>query len=248
VKNDTQDNILLLLPPFYTPFTPPLGLSILKAYLEPLGYSVTCFDFNTVPRLWVMHHNYFEALRRLEGITAYHGYTNLWYVLQAHMLAHLNGTDEQGCAKLLSIVLPVYGIKPESSVIAALIRHVDRFFGELEEEVRCRFDLRRFAVVGTSTYSTSLSASLFIHKLIKREHPQIKTVMGGGVFADDLADGSANLETLLAEYPEVDHIVLGEGELVLRELLEGKHPDKRLVKLSDVASSTLNIVDVPIPD
>jgi len=30
-------NILLLLPPFYTPYTPPLGISVLKTYLEGHG-------------------------------------------------------------------------------------------------------------------------------------------------------------------------------------------------------------------
>jgi radical SAM superfamily enzyme YgiQ (UPF0313 family) len=248
VENDPQKNILLLLPPFYTPFTPPLGISILKAYLEQHGYSVTCFDFNTVPRLWVMHHRYFETLRKLEGITTYHGYTNLWYVLQAHMLAHLNGVDAAGCAKLLSVVLPTYGIKPEGGVMGALVGTVAAFFRDLEEELGARFDLERFGVVGTSTYSTSLAASLFIHKAVKRKHPHIKTVMGGGVFADDLAAGSANLETLLAEYPEVDHVVLGEGELLLRDILEGRHGDRRLLKLGDFGRTTLDMKDVPVPD
>jgi Radical SAM superfamily/Condensation domain len=248
VNNDPQKNILLLLPPFYTPFTPPLGISILKAYLEQHGYSVTCFDFNTVPHLWVMHHKYFEALRKLEGITVYQGYTNLWYVLQAHMLAHLNAGNSSGCAKLLSIVLPIYGIKPETRVIHSLIGIVSTFFRDLEQEISTRFDLTQFSVVGTSTYSTSLAASLFLHKLIKRKYPQIKTVMGGGVFADDLADGSANLETLKTEYPEVDHIVLGEGELLFRDILEGKHGDTRVLKISDVGRTTLDMRDVPIPD
>ncbi len=248
MNNDPQRNILLLLPPFYTPFTPPLGISILKAYVEQYDYSVTCYDFNTVPRLWVMHHKYFEMLRKLEGITAYQGYTNLWYVLQAHMLAHLNGIDSHGCARLLSTVLPIYGIRPESHVIGSLIGIVGTFFRDLEEEISTRFDLRSFSVVGTSTYSTSLAASLFLHKQIKQKCPHIKTVMGGGVFADDLADGSANLETLLAEYPEVDHIVLGEGELLFHDILEGKHGNQRLLKISDRAGRTIDMKNVPVPD
>ena len=248
MNHDREKNVLLLLPPFYTPFTPPLGISILKAYLERHGYAVTCFDFNTVPHLWVMHHKYFELLRKLEGITTYHGYTNLWYVLQAHMLAHLNGLDAQACAKLLMTVLPIYGIKPESSVVKSLTLTVAKFFSELEEELLKRFDPSRYSTVGTSTYSTSLAASLAIHRKIKQTAPHIKTVMGGGVFADDLAIGSDNLDTLLKEYPEVDHVIVGEGEILFHQLLEGALSDRRLLKLSDLDRSTLDMKDVPVPD
>jgi len=52
-----------------------------------------------------------------------------------------------------------------------------------------QLDLTNYDVIGTSTYTTSLSSSLWLLRRAKEQHPGIKTVMGGGVFADDLAFG-----------------------------------------------------------
>jgi hypothetical protein len=240
--------ILLLLPPFYTPYTPPLGISVMKSFIEQYGYQVKCLDFNIVPHIWAAHHKYFEILQGCEGLTPQHGYTNLWYILQAHMLAHLNGLDARGCAQLLAKVLPVYDLKPGRGIIDALIPVVGQLFVDIERVLIGELDLTPYAVVGTSTYSTSLGPSLYILERVKERYPEIVTMMGGGVFADDMAIGSDNLETLLREYPFVDHIVMGEGEVLFRELLRGGLRHKRLLTREDIAEPTLSMKDVTVPD
>lgn len=241
-------NILFLLPPFYTPYTPPLGISVMKAYIEQFGYKVKCFDFNVVPHIWVAHHKYFEILQHSKGLSQQHGYTNLWYILQAHMMGHLNGLDSQGCARLLEKVLPVYDLTPEPEIINGLVPVVNALFRDIEQILREELDLASYAVVGTSTYSTSLAPSLLIHKRVKEINPEIMTIMGGGVFADDMASGSDNLETLLREYKFVDHIVMGEGEVLFRELLSGKLRHKRMLMRDDLPEPTLSMKEVKIPD
>jgi hypothetical protein len=72
--------------------------------------------------------------------------------------------------------------------------------------------------------------------------------MGGGVFADDLALESDNLDTLVREYDFVDHIILGEGELLLLKLLQGELAHKRVISLADLNGKTLPMKDVPVPD
>jgi radical SAM superfamily enzyme YgiQ (UPF0313 family) len=240
--------ILLLLPPFYTPYTPPLGISVMKSYLEQYGYQVRCLDFNVIPHIWGAHHRYFEILQGSEGLTPQHGYTNLWYTLQAHMMAHLNGLDSQGCVQLLAEVLQVYDLKPERKIIDGLILVVSRLFRDIEQVLTNELDLSSSAIVGTSTYSTSLGPSLHILKLVKELRPETLTVMGGGVFADDMATGSDNLEALLREYPFVDHIVMGEGEALFRGLLRGGLRHKRLLTREDLPEPTLNMKDVTMPD
>jgi len=240
--------ILLLLPPFYTPYTPPLGISVLKSYLEPYGYQVKCLDFNVIPHIWVAHHKYFEILQKSEGLTPQHGYTNLWYILQAHMMAHLNGLDSRGCAQLLTKILPVYDLKPERGIINGLIPVIGRLFRDIEQVLTRELDLSSYTVIGTSAYSTSLGPSLYILKRVKELYPDTMAIMGGGVFADDLATGSDNLETLLREYTFVDHIVMGEGEALFRELLRGGLRPKRLLTREDLTEPTLNMKDVTIPD
>lgn len=240
--------ILLLLPPFYTPYTPPLGISVVKSYIEQQGFRVKCFDFNTVPHIWVSHHKYFEVLQHARGLTPQHGYTNLWYILQAHMMAQLNGLDAQGCLKLLTQVLPIYDLEPAPEILNALLPIVEGLFADLEQTLLSECDIASFAVVGTSTYSTSLGPSLHILKRVKELAPETVTLMGGGVFADDLASGSDNLETLLREYDFVDHIVMGEGEVLFNELLRGRLRHKRVLARTDLQVPLLDMKDVMIPD
>ncbi len=242
-----KKRILLLKPPYFTPWTPPLGIAILKRFMEHHGYSVTCFDFNTDPQLWGMHHKYFSTIQRLEDVSINDGYSKLWWILNAHLLAYANGADALALARVLEIVIPLYGIRHDKEVINALIPIVDKYFKRLAE-VTEHIDLTEYGVVGTSTYTTSLASSLFLLKRMKESNPQLLTVMGGGIFADDLALGSDNLDTLVADFPFVDHVILGEGELLFLNLIEGTLAHKRVITLGDLKNSTLDMKDVPIPD
>lgn len=242
-----KPSILLVKTPFFSPWTPPLGIAILKSHLERHGYPVTCYDFNVDPELWGTHHKYFKTLQELEGISVNDGYSKLWWILNAHMLAYANGASRDECADVLDRVIPLYGLKHDRKTVAALLPVVERFYerlGELLEEI----DLPRYSVVGTSTYSTSLGSSLFFLRRVKELHPEVKTVMGGGIFADDLALGSDNLQTLVEEYPYVDHMVLGEGEVLFHKLVEGELAHKRVITISDVNAGGLDMKDVPSPD
>lgn len=239
--------ILLIKPPYFSPWTPPLGISILKTFLEQQGYAVKCLDLNTDPDLWGMHHKYFSALQTLESVHINDGYSKLWWILNAHMLAYANGASPADCAKVLERVTPYYGITINQPIINQLIPLLDQFFKRMKQVVD-EIDVSRFATVGTSTYTTSLGPSLFLLKHIKRAFPHIKTVMGGGVFADDLALESDNLHTLVRDYDFVDHIILGEGELLLLKLLEGELADKRVISLAALSGKTLEMKEVPVPD
>src|SRR5918996_4340720 len=117
--------ILLVKPPYFSPWTPPLGIAILKSFLEPHGYSVRCYDFNSDPELWGMHHKYFNVLQTLEDVSINDGYSKLWWILNAHMLASANGADEAACSKVLSAVVPLQGMRISSSVIRDLLPLVD---------------------------------------------------------------------------------------------------------------------------
>jgi radical SAM superfamily enzyme YgiQ (UPF0313 family) len=238
--------VLLLLPPFFTPLTPPLGISILKSFLEGHGHSVTCFDFNTRAQQWNRHHQYFARLQALEDVGIQDGYSKLWHILNDHALMHVNGASPREQERLLPRIVEHYGLRHDATVIKDLVRIVGEHFGALAAAFEQAVDVRAFDWVGTSTYTTSLSASLFLLREIKRRHSAIKTVMGGGVFADDLATGSDNLQTLIDEYPWVDHIVLGEGEQLLLRLLNGELA-QRVVSLADIGRSSLPMGAVPLP-
>ena len=242
-----ERKILLVKPPYFSPWTPPLGIAILKSFLEPHGYAVRCYDFNSDPELWGMHHKYFSVLQTLEDVSINDGYSKLWWILNAHMLAFANGADPAACAKVLSSVVPLQGMRISQGVIRQLLPLVENFYQRLNV-ITEEFNLSEYGTVGTSTYTTSLGPSLFFLKRVKEQHPNVRTIMGGGAFADDLALGSDNLETLLREYDFIDHFVLGEGEMLLLKLLQGELAGKRLISLADLKGVTLQMKDVPIPD
>jgi len=242
-----KPKVLLVKPPYFTPWTPPLGIAILKSFLERNGYLAQCFDFNTDPELWGMHHKYFALLQSLEDVSINDGYSKLWWILNAHMLSHANGANAAQCKKVLETVIPLYGVSFTDDILNNLISLVSKFYKRLGESTD-QLDLADYVAVGTSTYTTSLGPSLYFLKQIKEKYPGIKTVMGGGVFADDLASGSDNLKTLVDEFHYIDHVILGEGELTFLKLLEGELPGKRVISIADLNSETLNMSDVPSPD
>lgn len=243
----SKGKIMLMKPPFFTPWTPPLGIAILKAHLEAHNFTVKCVDYNTDPWLWNTHHEYFTTLQAIEKVAMNDGYTRLWWLLNAHLLAYANGADRAATAAVLHKIIPLFGVRYNNAIIEKLLRIVEEYFGRLARFTD-QYDLSDFSHIGTSTYTTSLASSLFILRYVKERNPGIKCIMGGGVFADDLALGSDNLQTLIDEYSYVDHLILGEGEQLLLSLLQGDFGDKRVISISDLENGTLNMKDVPTPD
>ena len=240
-------HLLLMKPPYFTPLTPPLSLASLKAFLAGHGIRATCVDYNTDPDLWRMHHRYFAALCGKRASTTNDGYSALWWILNAHMLSYANGADDAGCRRVLECVAPLYGISIAPEVFPTLLSLVETFYRRLDEFTRA-LDLSRYTMVGTSTYTTSLGPSLHILRRVKEHDPTITTIMGGGVFADDLALGSYNLAQLEQHYPQVDHIVVGEGERLLLALVDGRLAGRRLISLGDLGDGTIDLKEAPAPD
>ncbi|MFP5263066.1 MAG: radical SAM protein [Blastocatellia bacterium] len=247
VRRIAQGRVLLFKTPFFTPWTPPLGIAILKSYLQSEGIQARCYDFNTDLQLWDTHHRYFNELQSLEHLSINDGYSKLWWILNAHSLAYVNGASAAECAELIRKIAPLYAIKCNDRVIHALTNIIEQHFKRLDSLLN-RLDLSGVSVVGTSTYTTSLASSLFVLRKLKQNNPAITTIMGGGVFADDLALGSENLEILVREYPFIDHVILGEGERLLLELIRGNLAHKRVISIADLNRVTMEMNEVPVPD
>ena len=72
-------------------------------------------------------------------------------------------------------------------------------------------------MVGFSTTTSSFPDAADLAQRIKKSHPDIATVCGG-------VHVSALREKLLADYPAIDFMVAGEGEITMCELAYGHHP------------------------
>lgn len=73
--------------------------------------------------------------------------------------------------------------------------------------------------LGISTTTSSFPDGIRIARLAKQHDPAIRVVFGG-------VHVSALREKLLQDNPEIDFAVVGEGELALQELLDGKPPQE----------------------
>lgn len=246
-QQTARKRLVLLRLPFFSPISPSLALGMLKSFLERNGHSVTSIDLNVDPVLWTTQRRYFATLEAIDGKKSRDGHSKLWALINAHMHLYLNGENGERAARLISAISALFGMQVSVRQAIGLTPIVDGFFARLQQCLE-QVEFTEADFVGASTYTTSLAPTLYALRYIKHRYPKCRTVMGGGVFADDLALGSENLETLLRECPYVDHVVLGEGELLLLRLIEGALGHRRVVTLSELGRESLDIGSLPPPD
>jgi radical SAM superfamily enzyme YgiQ (UPF0313 family) len=243
--------VMLCLLPFWSPLTPPLGISVLKGHLEPRGNEVVLEDFNADPSLWTTLPNYVELLRRSIP-EKFHGnlFDYAYDIIHNHIMAHVHGCDDRRYHELVSVLVEkTFGVPPERSLVVALIGCVDHFLATLERSVSAAVERHAPGWVGISAYTTTLGASLAALRIVRKADPNIKTVLGGGVFADHVAPGSPNFDALLkVTEPYLDAIVIGEGELILERLLAGELPVRRTYSSADLRGALVDLRSPALPD
>ena len=245
--------ILLCLLPFWSPLTPPLGISVLKSHLKQHGFDVSAYDFNTEKDLWGFLNKYFKIIKESIPPQKYGNFNMISYdVLSNHLTAYIHKTDEKQYLQLIDALLRknFFTSDMPSSTIAALDNVVSDFYSKLHDSILRTFNRFRPDIFGVSVYSTSLGPSMYAARLIKENAPDVLTMMGGGVFADHLATNSPNLRKFMEKTEQyLDVIVSGEGEVLLKNYLSGKlKSNKRLYTLKDIDGETLDLKTVDIPD
>jgi radical SAM superfamily enzyme YgiQ (UPF0313 family) len=247
-----QKKILLVLLPFWNPLTPPLGISCLKTYLQQKGFNVKAVDVNIEVEFRKAYSDYFRILseglpRNKQGCVYYIGNE----VLRNHLMAHINREDEDEYLQLVRVIINrTFYEDIEKCQVFKLNELINEFYNRLNDYFLDLLNKEKPGILGLSVYSDTLPASLFIFKLTREKYPHIKTVMGGGVFADQLAIGSPNMETFLQKTKEyIDKIIIGEGEILFSKFLQGELPgSQRVYQLADLKGEVLDISSQPITD
>jgi radical SAM superfamily enzyme YgiQ (UPF0313 family) len=247
-----QEKILLVLLPYWSPLIPPMGISCLKSYLSAHGYDVVISDFNTEKDLEKIYNKYFDALRSCVPEDNQANFYNLGnYVWQDHMMAYLNCQDEETLNRLVKLlILKTFFVEVEDRLVAELNLYTSEFYNWVEKHFSALLERERPTVLGLSVFSGTLPASIFAFKLTKQKYPEIKTVMGGGVFAEPLAPGSIDLEYFLKKTESfIDVIIIGEGEELMLKMLGGQlPPTQRVFTLKDNGNEVMNLAQADIPD
>ena len=249
-----QEKILLVLLPFWSPLIPPMGISCLKSFLLKHRCEVKCADFNIVEPLRELYDYYFDTLR---GYVPKNKQGNLYSigqdVLRNHLMAHINHVDENEneYSELVKVILyKTFYFEIGNELVDRLNKIVLEFYIRLGQYFIELLEREKPAVLGLSVFNGTLPASIFVARLTRDKYPNIKIYMGGGVFADQMAMGTPNLDFFLEKtVGYIDKIFIGEGEILLLKLLRGDLPGgQRVYRANDIDWEMLAINSVNIPD
>jgi radical SAM superfamily enzyme YgiQ (UPF0313 family) len=247
-----KEKILLLLMPFWDPEIPPQGISCLKSYLEPLGYRVKTADGNTEKEFRKIYFRYYQVLQSHVPVSRRRNLFNDGVtLLRNHLMAYIYQTGKDRYYRLLKILVEKnFFTSFDNSMLEELDGVVGDFYTGVEEYFLRLLEEEKPAVVGFSSFSASLPASLFACRLAKQKDPRIRTVLGGQVFSDQVMVGTPDFDYFMertADY--VDAVIVGEGERMFLAWLEGKLPaSQRVFTLKDIDMQTVDLSVVNPPD
>jgi len=249
-----EEKILLALLPFWDPQIPPLGIACLKSYLQSHNFQVKTYDANIEIEFRNLFDDYFGILKKMIPPDKHSNLFNIGnQVLRNHMMAHQNNTDEIMYLKLRRILIEnTFFTKTEEGLLNQADEILETFYSQLKGYILNLLERESPTVLGLSVYGDTLSASLAAFKIAKKWNPSIKTVMGGGIFSDQMALGSPNLDYFVDRTKGIiDSIIIGEGEELFLQFLKNKHDkSKRVYTFKDLDSSfpSLSIESLEIPD
>jgi radical SAM superfamily enzyme YgiQ (UPF0313 family) len=246
-----NNKILLALLPFWDTQIPPLGIACLKSFLQESGYQVKTTDANTEIKFRELLDKYFDILAAWVPEDKKGNFKSIGHdVLRNHMMAYLNYEEKKEYIELIKIIVQkTFFIDIADHQVDELNAVAREFFHVLGAYFIDLLEKEKPAVLGLSVYSGTLPASVYVFKLAKETYPHIQTVMGGGIFADDLSPGSENFKRFLERSPYIDNIIIGEGEQLFLRLLQGELPgNQRVFTLKNNNGKVLDLSSVDIPD
>ena len=246
-----SEAILLLMLPFWPPLNPPLGIASIASYLKRREFSVKIVDANTDLRFLEVLERYLEGLRECVPATKQGNFVNSAHrVLRDHSLAYMMKKELKRYDELVRHILKAYFFtEVPGGGIEGLNKTLHIYFERLSEYVAELLRRDSFQYVGASVLGGTLPGSMWALRMCKELLPETTTIMGGGIFCDQLAIGSRNLETLLREAPYVDHIIVGEGERHFLDLLRGEIArNGRVITANERGGKFLDLAQTTIPD
>lgn len=246
-----NEKILLMLLPFWAPLNPPLGISCLKSALKEEGYKVKTIDANVETELWEMHRTYLDTLQRFIPESKQGNFYMVGYdVFMNHLMADINYDTDERYTQLIKILIQSnFFVELPDDQVEELKNVVKEFYRRFRQYLMVLLLKERPSIVGLTVYGVTLAPSLFACKLIKKTLPHIKTLIGGGIFADQLAVTSVNFQQLVQRTPYIDKIFVGEGENLFLKYLRRELPeDQKVYTLRDIDYHLMDLSSVKLPD
>lgn len=247
-----SERVLLGLMPFWDPQIPPLGLACLKSYLDGHGYEVKAVDANVEIRFRESYDLYFKILSDAVPPEKRGNIFNIGnQVFRNHLMVHFSSAQHPRYDELVEILVQkTFYTDTGKTVVSDLTRVIKKFYLDFENYFKDLMEREQPTVLGLTVYGDTMPASLAAFKWARQMNPDIRTVMGGGIFADQMAPGSPNLDDLV-EFAgdDVDIFIIGEGEELFSRYLKGELDESQKVfGLKDVADCYVDITGLKVPD
>jgi radical SAM superfamily enzyme YgiQ (UPF0313 family) len=251
MKMPGEGIVLLALLPFWTPLIPPMGIASLKRYLEDNGYTVRTIDATTEERFKELYDRYFGALKEFVTENKRGNFYNVGHdVMQNHMMAYMHRTEEHKYRSLVKeLIKKIFYTEFDDRQVAVVTEIVAEIYRRLEDYIDRLIEKEKPYIFGLTVHIHTLPASLFAFRRVKEKYPHIKTVMGGGIFTEQLSVGSENLAYFQEKIDYIDKILVGEGEVLLLKYLQGElEEQKRIYTSNDIEGENLDFTAKKLPD
>lgn len=246
-----REKILLLVMPYLAPLCPPMGMSCLKSYLQAHGHNVTAVDMMAELEIKEAAYKYLDTLKKFIPLFRQAFFFNVGIdVLKNHFMAHINQTNAAKYNELVkAIIYNNYYIFLDDDQVNHLNQSVTDLFNKEKKYLLYLLEKEKPTVVGISVYRGTDASSLFAFRLIKEKYPHIKTMMGGPIFSQEFIPNTPNFELLLEKTPYIDHIVIGEGEILFQKILSGQLPgNKKVYTSADIKDEIVDLSAIALPD
>lgn len=137
MKEEKKIKISLLLLPFWSPLTPPLGIACLKAYLKNIGYDAYTSDFNTISELYECSNRYLAIIKKNVPDEHKGNISMIAYdILTNHLNAYNNCQSKNEMSEIVDILIKNnYFYNPSTELINELMNIVDNFYLKLQEHL-----------------------------------------------------------------------------------------------------------------
>jgi radical SAM superfamily enzyme YgiQ (UPF0313 family) len=228
-----------------------MGMACLKSYLQDCGHNVTAIDMMAELEIKEAAYKYLDTLKKFIPLFRQAYFFNVGIdVLKNHFMAHINHTDAAKYNELVkTIVYNNYYVSIDDNQVNRLNQIVTDLFTKEKKYLLYLLEKEKPTVVGISVYRGTDASSLFAFRLIKENYPHIKTMMGGAIFSQELIPNTPNFELFLEKTPYIDHIVIGEGEILFHKILAGELPgNKKVYTSADIKDEIIDLSAIALPD
>jgi len=235
-------SVVLLSTPWPIFNRPSIQLGTLKSYLK-----------SQFPKLEVIAHHFYLKLAQTIDYKLYHAISERTWLAET-VYAALLYPERFESIQMLFI---------KESKGKPLLRDVDfknltKRVAKVTDEFIDNVNWSNFGLAGFSICICQLASSLYFIRRIKRKFSDLPIVVGGAMFTGSSA------KNLLKVFPEIDFVIIGEGELPLSRLIQNLKDSQKIADISlipgIVTAEKMNIEnrvdfsqikdleDIPIPD